>query len=213
MADTDSDFFAVIDRINRTGAPDTVAKAYHNHLRDLYWKTHDLPGVVAIGRAGILYCLAHALRPQAKAMAYDVGSFTWPGWEEPGINPTTDDLAFGRQCAGLNLSLAIELNKPVEKVASAHWLAGAHALTAGEWSSAASAFDAAIALLETDSPFAIYLRGCAAVAKMRADDNPKVAHTQLQDVMSKLQNAGDNDSAVYLGQIKSILKLYGPATS
>lgn len=118
------DSFAAIELIQKQGIPLEIAARFKSLVTELYWKTHDLPAVVVIGRAGILYCLgqsltagnspeaARKLRSFAKGLAYDIGSFTWPGWEEPGIHPTPDEIAFGRECANLNLRLAIELNKP-----------------------------------------------------------------------------------------------------
>ena len=83
------------------------------------------------------------LRSSAKALAYDIGSFTWPGWEEPRISPTADELAAGRDCARLNLRLAIELQKPPERVSMAHWLLGAHALAARDFDLAEKEFQLA----------------------------------------------------------------------
>jgi len=78
--------------------------------------------------AGDFFAAVDRLRSTAKGLAYDVGSLTWPGWEEPGIDPTPEDLAFGRECARLNLRLAIELKKPALKISMAYWLVGADAL-------------------------------------------------------------------------------------
>jgi hypothetical protein len=210
MMDRAADFFDLVEKINQTGPPEAVAAAYHTALRDRYWKLHDLPGVIERGRAGILYCLAHSLRSQAKAMAFDVGSFTWPGWEEAGIEPTVDDLSFGRQCAALNLKLAIELNKPPDKVASAHWLVGAHALTAGDSIAAVGAFQAGMPLLTTGSPFEVYLRGCCAAGRLQAGDDPSIRN-ELDRAMQQLSGIGDADSLCYLDQVRSIVKLYLPA--
>ncbi len=129
------DSFAAAELIQRDGSPRDVAAAYHSLRGDVYWKSHDLPAAVTIGRAGIFYCLSQSLictspqdvdffRSTAKSIAYDVGSFTWPGWEEPGIDPTAADLAAGRDCARLNLRLALDLQKPLDRVAMAHWLLG-----------------------------------------------------------------------------------------
>src|ERR1700733_6665763 len=90
-----SDSFAALERIQRHGAPLEIAARYESLIPDLYWKAHDLPAIVTLGRAGICYCLGQSLladvspqmatqfRSTAKSLAYNVGSFTWPGWEEP----------------------------------------------------------------------------------------------------------------------------------
>jgi hypothetical protein len=207
------DFFAVVDQLDRAGSPEAVAAAYHNLLRELYWKAHDLPGLIEIGRAGILYCLAHSLRAQAKAMAYDVGSFTWPGWEEAGIDPKPADLAFGRRCASFNLALAIELTKPADKLASAHWLVGAHALAVNDSASAGQSFDAAARLVAADCPLGIYLRGCSAAARLQSGKDVTTARDEVDQAMRALATASSADSSLYLGQLTSILKLFTSAES
>jgi hypothetical protein len=122
------DSFRAIEQIQHEGTPSEIAARYQSLILDLYWKAHNLPAVVTIGRAGILHCLNQSLATDvspeskdklrwiAKAIAFNVGSFTWPGWEEPGIHPTAADLATGRDCAKLNLRLAVELKKPPKAI-------------------------------------------------------------------------------------------------
>jgi hypothetical protein len=216
------DFFAAVEQIQRSGTAVEIADRYASLLKDLYWKQHDLPSVVAIGRAGILYCLGQSLiaglspdaiqrlRSTAKGLAYDVGSFTWPGWEEPGIQPTPDDLTTGRQCARLNLRLAIELNKPAEKVSMAHWLVGAHALANHDADSAVSAFRSALETLADqpeDDPLKLYNRGCAASAELCGSEDEHAA-SELAEINSRLQSLVNADAKVYLAQLQAIQRLF-----
>jgi hypothetical protein len=83
------------------------------------------------------------LRQRAKHLAYNAGSFTWPGWREAEIDPSPADLAFGMDCARLNLRLAIELNRPPMGLSKAHWLIGAHAMALGDFDLAAKEFQLA----------------------------------------------------------------------
>ena len=215
------DFFAAVEQLQRSGTPTEIAGRYRSQVSDLYWKQHDLPAVVAIGRAGILYCLGQSLldgtspesidrlRSTAKGLAYDVGSFTWPGWEEPGINPTPEDLAAGRECARLNLRLAIELKKPADRVSMAHWLVGAHALANSDADLAAAEFQLSIeALIDVSetSPVKLYNRGCLAVAGMCGGDG--AAEAAFADITSKLASLADDDSKSYLTQLQSAHRLF-----
>lgn len=145
------DAAAAVMRIESKGAPDEVAWRYDEAVREVYWKAKDLPAAVTIGRAGIQYCLgrvnessAPAQRDffgtRAKALAFNVASFSWPGWAEPGIAPTAEDLAAGMQAARLNLRLAEELSKPTDRVEDAHWLVGAHLLAVGDAAAALEQF-------------------------------------------------------------------------
>ena len=221
------DFFAAVEHIQRQGTPLEIADAYQALVRDLYWKTHDLQSMIIIGRAGILYCLGQSLAPgvdastvdnlrsKAKAMSYNVGSFTWPGWEEPGINPTPEDLAFGVDCARLNLRLAIELKKPADRVAAAYWLVGAHALAAREFATAASAFQQAHDLLplvdEAAKVAQLMYQGYIAVAAHCLRPSEPDAKAQFEHVVAQLAANPHADAESYRTQLLSAFRLFVPA--
>ena len=120
--------------------------------RHLYWKDKDLSAAVSILEGGIHLGLAYAaimdgedrarLRSWAKTFAYNLGSFCWPGWDEPGIKPTQDQVDHGRRTAQLNLDLAIALDKPPVAVARAHWLMSAYAIAEADYEAARSSSEA-----------------------------------------------------------------------
>lgn len=93
------DFSAAVTRIESEGTAAEVAWRYDEAVRELYWKAKDLPTAIAIGRAGIGYCMRRVdessepaqrdfFGTRAKALAFNIASFSWPGWAEPGIAPT-----------------------------------------------------------------------------------------------------------------------------
>ena len=134
-------------------------KAYTEAMRHAYWEDKDLSAAMAIAWAGIsrLLALAHAaepaqayeLRSQAKALSYDLASFTWAGWDEPGIVITPPEARAGCAAARANLALASELDKGDLPRARAHWILGAHELAAGRPDDARTNFEAAAALADT----------------------------------------------------------------
>lgn len=217
------EFFNVIEEIQRAGSPAEVAERYASLLLDLYWKQHDLPAVVAIGRAGILYCLTQSvtegvavessarLRSAAKGLAYNVGSFTWPGWEEPGISPTAADLAAGRECASLNLRLAIELKKPADRIAMAHWLVGAHAMASRDADLAEVQFRSGAALLGEDASTEVlkqYMSGCLVAARLGREPNSGEKRASFDAIALDLVASADEDAQVYLSQLRAMLRLF-----
>jgi hypothetical protein len=223
------DSYAAIEHIQRHGSPLEIAARYESLVSNLYWNAHDLPAVVTIGRAGILYCLgqslaadassesAEKLRSVAKGLAYDIGSFTWPGWEEPGITPTPADLAVGRDCAQLNLRLAIELNKPPARLSMAHWLVGAHALAARDFELAEKEFQLAQDVLPQTDAAANAVKDCNAgyMALARLCKNPAdaVAPAQFDEVIARLGTREGDDAKSYLTQLLSARRLFVPNPS
>jgi hypothetical protein len=214
------DSFAVIEQIQRAGTPTEIAATYQSLLSKLYWKAHDLPAVVAVGRAGILYCLGQSLvegaspesidqfRSIAKGLAYDVGSFTWPGWEEPGINPTSADLSFGMECARLNLRLAIELKKPPDRLSMAHWLVGAHALAARDSELALQQFRLAVGVLPGDSGMTTLNAGYLAIARLCKNCDDLSARQSLEEILNHLHADSSEDARTFRSQIVSAQRLF-----
>ena len=131
-------------------------KAYSEAMRHAYWEDKDLSAAMAIAWAGISRLLAQAhgstpeqayeLRSQAKALSYDLASFTWAGWDEPGIVITPPEARAGCAAARANLAFAKELEKGELPRARAHWILGAHELAAGRPEEARANFDTAVTL-------------------------------------------------------------------
>ena len=118
------DSYAAVELLCREGDGLGAAKTFSEAANHFYWKEKDLVSSVAMGRAGVQHALSAAaccdpgdlplafeLRGQAKAMAYNIASFTWSGWDEPGIVIGPSDLATGLDAARTNLRLGTELKK------------------------------------------------------------------------------------------------------
>ena len=128
-------------------------KAYSEAMRHAYWEDKDLAGAIAIAFAGISRLLADArladvsrsleLRVQAKQLTYDLASFTWPGWDEPGIIVTPPEMRAGLAAARANLRMAQELEKGDLPLSRAHWMVGAHELSSGHHGEAHASFERA----------------------------------------------------------------------
>lgn len=119
--------------------------------RKAYWERKDLPAAltllreaIALGDAALHEPLsppeAIALKSAVKQACYNLGSFAWPGWGEPGIDVDDHSRREGHAAALRNQALAIELEKPSLARSRAAWLVGAHELAAGDTSAAENAF-------------------------------------------------------------------------
>lgn len=132
------------------GDPVAAAGAVRQALRDAYWVHHDLAAVTVVGLSGIGACLSTAetvdgktgylLRSEAKAMLYDLASFTWPGWGEPQIEIVERDTQLGLEAAALNLRLAEQLDKGDLPTSRARWMYGAQLMAADLYAEAEEQF-------------------------------------------------------------------------
>src|ERR1700733_3894038 len=91
--------------------PVAALKDCSQAVKNLYWKEKNLPAVVGLATAGIQAGEAIAVGGEnahdvlcvVKGLYFDVASFTWTGWDEPGITPTAEDLSLGLAAARKNL--------------------------------------------------------------------------------------------------------------
>jgi hypothetical protein len=205
---------AAVELVQRDGAPADVAARFSALVRDLYWTAKDLPSVVVVARGGIQYCLrmmAEATSADARAsfggfaqvIANNLGSFTWPGWDEPGMAPGPDDLAAGRDAAELNLKLATELGYSAVRVQNAHWLLGAHLLAAGDAEGALAEFEQCNPV--SRALFAGYVT-LAEVVLGRAG-----AQRTFDDVLDMIEARGGDDAALNRSQLATAHRVFAPS--
>ena len=120
-------------------------------------------------------------------MTYNLASFTWTGWDEPGIDVAPSDQAAGLAAARSNLDMAVELGKGDLAISRGWWMLGAHLLTAGDHAEACEAFSAAAeyadqAGSEVEAELSRAFDALASVA--RGDDG---AETELSESLARLQ--------------------------
>ena len=202
----EKDSYAAAEYVQGLGEPPLVAQAYAQLVMDLHWKASDVPGVVAMGRAGILYSLTRvrdlaaktpekvpAWRGHAKMIAYNLASFTWPGWGNEKLTITEADLAAGREAAAFNLRLAIELGVPPQKLSAAHWLVGAHRLSADDHAGAKASFRTAVEFSRKagDEEGALMGEGYLAMAGVLSGDAK--ARKAMDAAVAGLRKIGTDD--------------------
>jgi hypothetical protein len=205
--------------IESTGDAFAAARAYSDLVPWLYRKKQ-LAAMIAIGRAGIQFCLGESNRRRAmnaaealqlagiaKSISYNVSSNLWPGWNDEGIELTRSDLAVGLDLSRINLRLGRELNRGPEPMGNAFWLVGAHELAAGLPESSQARFDAAEkAYGEAHKPeFGLMARGYALLAGKAA----QVADSdrKLRELLDRLRQFGTEDTTFFARQIETAEKV------
>ena len=120
--------------------PETIARL-GAEMGDRYWKRKELSNSLTIGFAAAEHALAEAtrlestdaqqaatLREAGRKLLYNCASFSWPGWDEPGITVGAPELAAGRAAADRNLALTLGLARGPLPLSRANWMVGAHLL-------------------------------------------------------------------------------------
>jgi hypothetical protein len=215
------DTFAAIEHLLRHDDALAAADAFIALMRECYWKRKDLPAAILFGRAGGQHAFAaaasiepghaeraKALRHKGKGFFYDIGSFTWRGWDEAGITITPSDEAIGRDAARTNLRLAQELDRGDLPLSRARWLAGAHALAAGELDAARQHFVAAAEFADkaASRSDALLNHGYMHMRDLLKDPTDASALKQLQDVKADLRTVEYGDE--FVAQLETALRVF-----
>ncbi|AIE83401.1 hypothetical protein [Fimbriimonas ginsengisoli] len=190
--------------------PKDAAEAYHRLGKDLYWKDKNLAASRAALTTGIAYALEQArntgspeLIGAAKGMYYDLASFSWPGWDEPGIEIDEEALSFGEYAADENLRLAIELQRSDQPMASAHFIVGAFHLVRRRWPEARESFQRYRYHADRygDAANAMLAEGYSLLT-----DRLETGASCLEQFCEKLRAEGGDDGVFYADQLFTAAK-------
>ena len=214
----EQDRFAAIEHIHLS-PPLEIVQAYDEVARHLYWQEKDLRGAVAFSCAGIQAGLALALGPQnaeiiselrskAKAMAFNLASFVWPGWNEPRIEIEPGDLKLGLDAAKTNQRLATELDKGDLPLARAHWSVGSMQMALNNQTAARQSFiqSAEYARKAGENGEALLSDGYAALAGILHNPDEAVYQTDLETVKQHL--TGEEHGDDFIVQIDTAAKVF-----
>lgn len=213
---------AAIQQLNRMDDSMRALSVYDDLVRDIYWNEKDLPAAIFIAQAAIEHGLDQAertdnpelafeLRAKVKSISYNLASFTWPGWDEPGIDISPEQIAIGLEAAQTNLDMAVALDRDALPMAYAHWVLGAQHIAAGDLSTANTAFTQSAKLAEqADQPSAVLLaNGFAALADMLASPKDAEAKQQFTDVKSQFKEIEHGQD--YILQMNTAWHVFSPS--
>lgn len=206
---TREDSFRAIEFIMASGTPLDVMNTFRLITRELYWENRNLPAAMAFGRAGIQYGLSHVdaangrkrskrdreaayeLASMAKALAYDLSSFSWPGWNEPGIVIDDSQLVLAQDLAKTNLRLAKSLDKGNVPLSRAFWLIGAHHLAVDQHEAARRAFVEGLkyATAAGAKELELLLKGYVYLADMLKDPDNEELSREFTFILGSLETS------------------------
>jgi hypothetical protein len=163
--------------------------------RELYWTHRAVPEYVRLQQQQIrrLEALPEPDVVRLTGALYDLASFTWPGWGPEQGEPGAEEVRAGAEAAARSLRLREDPDHAGREFTitsgMAHWVAGAHALAAGELATARAEL-----ALSGDEKLA---RGYLGVVDLveRGD------RSQLDAVLDELAATDDEDSRFYRDQL------------
>ena len=195
-----------------------AADAYGQAMKTAYWEHHDVTLVTAIAYAGAGRLLALAedaedgddaqeAKAAVRGLMYDLASFSWPGWDEPGVTISDDAQAGGLSAARACLSLTAELAPGDLATSRAHWMLGGHLLMASSPAEARQHFDqAAEAADRAGADVEVSLAaGFAALADLAAGTDG--AESALADALEHLRSSDDGE--MFVEQVETARRVLG----
>lgn len=183
---------------------------------EAYWERKDLDQAMSIARSGITIAISlsvdspreYELLSAAKALAFNLSSFAWPGWSEEGITPNHRHLLEALDSARTNVRMAVELDKGSIAVGRGHWMVGAALLALGRYQEAIAEFLAARLSAdegrsEVESAMA---EGYAALVRVVERPGEKAIEDELTEILDRLRTMDEGEG--YAAQIETALKVF-----
>ena len=212
----EADLFAASAYVLGVGATQAVVSAFENLILDCYHRAKSIEQVLHFGNAGIHYCLASAqeldstneaaakeLRYAAKRMATNVASFTWPGWDEPGVVISQEQMQQGLMYARYSVRQLHELDPTAAQLAYTYWFLGAQRMAHRQYAEAQNAFAAAHGYNQEhgDDPEGRWmLEGYIGLTKLLAS-SVECGENALNAAVTALQARGSDDAQFYVDQL------------
>ncbi|MCX5661007.1 MAG: hypothetical protein NTW19_15065 [Planctomycetota bacterium] len=224
----EKDLFAASEHVFALADEPRIVEAFSDLVADVYYKAKSVEQVIHFAHAGIHYCLARAaakakdnpaaaneLRLDAKRMATNVASFTWPGWDEPGVAISPDQLRQGLAFARYSIRQLLELEPKVAQLAFSYWFLGAQLLANGLHAEALGPFGLALdnsRKQEKNADGVTMLEGYIGLAKLldaKRDVGQRAAgEAEFNAAVSTLKSRGNDDAGFYAEQLVTARKVF-----
>jgi hypothetical protein len=213
------DSFVAIEFLSQQDDPLAAAEVYNKVLKQLYHEEKDIQAVINMGRAGIQHSLSAAavgidvgrareLKGRARAIAYNMASYTWPGWDEPGIDLGQAEVAQGLDAAAASARLSVELRLDTIGQSRSLWMLAAQQMAAGDLAEAASSFRKAAELARTaeEPAEALLSVGFACLVSLLASPGDSAVEARYMDV--KRQLSAEEDGQFFIDQLDTARRVF-----
>lgn len=143
------------------------------------------------------------IRRFARGVAFNIASFTWPGW---GDSP--EPISQARQELGLQAAKrAVELAEQIDEMTpNALWILGAHQLNAGRYDEAMSSFERAKGLARNDFYRLMHDTWQQLTTVLASGNNVDLKELDL--AIDKLRNSDSEDAGFFADQLSTARRVY-----
>jgi hypothetical protein len=203
-----------ISAIMSSGDPLKAGAALAALGKMLYRDRKDVTAMIAVGEAGVTFCLqearstvntgtATALKTRARGIAYNTAANCWPGWGDDGIRIDSNHLQPGLALAETCRDLVDELQLDHRALGGADWLIGALKLAAGRADEALEDFERARRTFEIggEAVYELMARGYVALARKTVPATAQVGAQDFSAALQELRNEGSKDSLFFAEQL------------
>ena len=212
----------MISDIDAYEDPITMGSALSAAVQRIYRETKDVSRMVAVGKAGVAYCLRRAalgsdggqtfeLRRLGKPIAYNTAANCWPGWDDAGGVIEDAQIRDGIELTARCRELVHELSLTPREAGGADWLVGALQLAVHEYKAAQEAFEQAERAFASDDdllPYALMARGYVALAQKSDPQGRKQGSDALDKVLEQLRAEGSDDGMFFANQIATADRVF-----
>lgn len=143
------------------------------------------------------------IRRFARGVAYNIASFTWPGWGDSPEPISDDRQALGLQAAQRTLELAERID---EVTPNALWILGVHQLNAGNYDEAISSFERAKGLARNDFYRSMHSAWQQLTHVVAERDNSGM--NDLEAAIANLRDSDDENAEFFANQLSTARRIY-----
>ena len=210
------DYFKAVEYLSRQSNPLEILDAFKEIAKRLYWESKDMAGVIVFSGAAIQFAQmsvqsvsekedeVRQMKEKAAAIAYNLASFTWPGWNNEGIVISITEQNIGIEAAKTNLRFIEEMGGDNLQLARAYWMTGAHRLTLHNADEAIYCFERSLKYADwaDNREETLLAQGYMILAQMLQSEKVDAQDLELlENLKKKMFELPDGDA--FVGQIET----------